>query len=157
MVGANGDAQATVIPVVEEELVVEGRVVATSPTLRVRKTVEHETVDVAGELSDVQFDVERVTVERVISEPAAVRQDGDVTIVPVMEERVIVSRQLVLKEEIRITRRTRSRPLQTSVDLRREQVVIETFDAATRQWRPVHDPPASDPSGPLQTSEPDRA
>ena len=73
MVGANGDAQATVIPVVEEKLGVEGRVVATSPTLRVRKTVEHETVDVAGELSDVQFDVERVTVERVISERPARR------------------------------------------------------------------------------------
>ncbi|MCX6622492.1 MAG: DUF2382 domain-containing protein [Acidobacteria bacterium] len=53
-------------------------------------------------IEDVQ--VERVPVNRIIDTPAETRQEGDVTIVPVMEEVVMIERRLLLKEEVRITR-----------------------------------------------------
>ncbi len=49
--------------------------------------------------------VEHVTVNRILDEPATVRTEGDVTIVPVMEEVVTIQKRLLLREEVRITRR----------------------------------------------------
>jgi hypothetical protein len=49
--------------------------------------------------------VERVPINRILDAPAQTRQEGDVTIIPVMEEIVTVQKQILLKEEVRITRR----------------------------------------------------
>jgi hypothetical protein len=49
------------------------------------------------------FNVRRVTVNRVIDEPAKPRQEGDTMIYPVMEEVLVVQKKLVLKEEIYVT------------------------------------------------------
>jgi hypothetical protein len=54
-------------------------------------------------VEDVQ--VERVPVNRMLDGPVDSRQEGDVTILPVVEEVFTVQRRLLLKEEIRITRR----------------------------------------------------
>lgn len=51
--------------------------------------------------------VERVPVNKLIDEPAQTRQEGEITVVPVMEEVLTVQRRLLLKEEIRITRKRR--------------------------------------------------
>lgn len=52
-----------------------------------------------------EADVERVPVNRIVDGPVETRQEGDVTIVPVVEEVVTVQRRLLLKEEVRIRRR----------------------------------------------------
>jgi hypothetical protein len=66
-------------------------------------------------LLEEAVNVERVPVNRFIDEPAETRQEGDVTIVPVMEEVLVVQRRLMLKEEIRITRRREQRKLRKVV------------------------------------------
>ncbi|HZU25874.1 MAG TPA: DUF2382 domain-containing protein [Bryobacteraceae bacterium] len=48
--------------------------------------------------------VENVPVNRLVDGPVQVRQEGDVTIIPVVEEVITVQKRLLLKEEIRITR-----------------------------------------------------
>ncbi len=48
--------------------------------------------------------VERVPVNRIVDGPVATRREGDVTIIPVVEEVVLVEKKLLLKEEIRVTR-----------------------------------------------------
>ena len=56
-------------------------------------------------------DVQRVPVNRVLDAPAETRVEGDVTIIPIMEERLKVEKQLILREEIRIVKkRTSARP-----------------------------------------------
>jgi hypothetical protein len=49
--------------------------------------------------------VERVPVNRLIDSPPRVREEGDTTIVPVVEEVITVQKRLMLKEEVRITRK----------------------------------------------------
>jgi stress response protein YsnF len=51
-----------------------------------------------------------------------IREEGDTTVMPVVEEVVVVERRLVLKEEIRI-RRVRT------TEHHRENVVVRTQDA----------------------------
>jgi hypothetical protein len=49
--------------------------------------------------------VERVPVNRIITGPAQTRQEGDTTIIPVVEEVITIQKRLLLREEVRITRK----------------------------------------------------
>ncbi len=51
------------------------------------------------------YTIERVKVERLILEPVSQRQEGDTLILPVVEEVLVVEKRLMLREEIRITRK----------------------------------------------------
>jgi uncharacterized protein (TIGR02271 family) len=74
-----------------------------------------------------QVDVERVPVGRMLDEPAQARQEGDTWIIPLMEEVLEVKKRFLLKEEVRITRRSETVNSPQSVTLRSEDVVIERF------------------------------
>jgi hypothetical protein len=52
-----------------------------------------------------EIDMQRVPVNRVLDAPAEIRIENDVTIIPVMEERLKVEKQLILREEIRIVKK----------------------------------------------------
>ena len=112
------------IPVVEEELQVDRRVVETG-RVRVAKRIHEDTVDVELPSEHEDVEVRRVAVNRPVDAPVATRQDGDTLIVPVHEEVTVLTRQLVLAEEIHITRRRRTTQATQRVTLRREQVSVE--------------------------------
>jgi hypothetical protein len=46
-----------------------------------------------------------VQIDRIVAEPPVQRQEGDTLILPVVEEVLVVEKRLMLREEIRITRR----------------------------------------------------
>lgn len=52
-----------------------------------------------------EADVRRVPVNRIVSEAPQTRQEGEVTIVPIVEEVLVVEKRLLLKEEIHIVRK----------------------------------------------------
>src|SRR5271168_1056898 len=56
------------------------------------------------ELTRVRVEVERVPIGRTIEVVPSISQEGDTTIIPVVEEIVVVERRLVLKEAVRIPR-----------------------------------------------------
>jgi len=68
-------------------------------------------------------------VDRVVAGPVPVRHEGDTMIVPVLEEVLVVEKRLVLKEELRVTRRRVETREPQTVTLRREDVVVERFTA----------------------------
>jgi stress response protein YsnF len=131
----NENAPLTVA-VTEEELEVSRRTVDTQHTLRVRKEVLHEPVEIQTDSFLEKVDVERIQVGRVVHEPQRVRQEGNVTVIPVVEEKAIVVRQLVLVEEIRITRTREVKAATAEATLRKEQVVVERFDPDSNEWLP---------------------
>lgn len=99
-----------------------------------KKTVEHGRVHVRIQthvdqsivrenLSFENVTVERVPIGRVVEAAPAVRQDGDVLIYPVLEERLV--KQLVLVEELRVTRTHGTQVFEEATSLRRQDVVIE--------------------------------
>lgn len=96
--------ETNVVPVVEERLDVHKQTVDRG-RVRVEKRV-HEREEVIDEpLTQEDVEIERVPVGREIDSPVPVRYEGDTMIVPLMEEVLVVQKRLVLREELRITRR----------------------------------------------------
>jgi stress response protein YsnF len=75
-------------------------------------------------LQHEKVEVERVPVDRPVEAIPSVRQEGDVTIIPVVEEVVKIERHLVLKEEVHIRRVKQTERYQETITLRRQEAVI---------------------------------
>jgi uncharacterized protein (TIGR02271 family) len=119
---------STVIPVIEEQLQVGKRVVETG-SVRVSKTVHEEEVNVETPVVVEKLDIERIPINQYVeSAPPAVRYEGDVMIVPILEEVVVVQKRLRLVEELRITKRQEHTQVSQPVILRREEVTVERRD-----------------------------
>ena len=88
--------------------------------VRTRVEERDELVEVALRRDHVQ--VERVPIGLVVETMPPVREENGVLIVPVVEEQVIV--QLVLKEEIRITRSQHVETVREPVRLRSEHAEV---------------------------------
>ncbi len=112
------------LPILEEQLSVQVRKIVTG-VVRLEKTVREFEGLVDQELLSETVSVEHVSLNHPITEPAVVRREGDVTIYPVMEEVLVVTKQLILKEEIRVTRHRAHARHQEVVPLRAEEVSIE--------------------------------
>ena len=126
---AVGDAPIIDIPIVEERLQVGRRVVATGKVLIEKQVQEYqETLDVP--LAVRSFDVERVVINRPVSEAPGVRVEGDTTVYPVVEEQLVLTTQLILKEELRVTKRESERRDTRTVTLKRENLLVTRTDPA---------------------------
>ena len=117
------------IPIVEEELKLEKREVVTG-RVRVRTVVEVVEEMAQASLDEETVEVTRVPVDRVVDEAPTIRTENDVTIVPVLEEVLVVEKRLVLKEELHIRRQTRSEDVQIPVQLRKQRAVVERLPAS---------------------------
>jgi uncharacterized protein (TIGR02271 family) len=116
------------IPLVEEELRLGKRSVATGK-IRVR-TVVDTVEDVArADLEEARVDVTRVPVNKEVDAAPDVRTEGDVTIVPVLEEVLVVEKRLVLKEELHIRRHVVHENVEVPVTLRKQRAVVERLTA----------------------------
>src|SRR5215470_13402237 len=67
--------------------------------VRVRVVTKERQETVEAPLTREHYEIERVPVGREIEAIPPRRQEGDVTVVPVVEEVIVMRRKLVLKEE----------------------------------------------------------
>lgn len=78
--------------------------------------------------------VERVTIDREIESTSAPYWDGDTYVVPVVQEEIVVTRRLVLREEVRIRVESASEVFEVPTSIRREVVdVVEVEDGTSDQ------------------------
>jgi len=119
------------IPRIEEQVHVDKHTVETGRT-RVRKHVHERTehVDIPLEHEDVE--VQRISVNRPVDAPVATRQEGDRTVISVHREVTVVTRQLVVVEEIHITRKVVRTHAAEDVTLLEEEVQVVRQPTPTR-------------------------
>lgn len=117
-------AGRAVLPLAQEAARVEKRKVLKG-RVRVHSATETFEEFAEAELASDETDVTRVPIGRVVTETPKVRVEGEVTIVPVLEEVLVVEKQLVLKEEIHIRRERSSETVRIPVALRRQRAVVE--------------------------------
>ena len=129
--GFDNTSKEVRVPVYEEQLSVEPRVVDLGE-VRVHKTVEEREEVQRGSLNREDVQIERIKVNRAVSEPEQRRQEGDWLVIPIMEEVFVVQKQLVVTEEIRIRKQIVTEEHEVRETLRREQASIED----TRTARP---------------------
>ena len=133
------------VPIREERLRVEIQP-ADLGEVRLHKTVERVPTTTTRSVERDEVEIERVRVDRLLDQPVEPYQDGEWTVVPVMEEVLVVTKQLVLTEEVRI-RTTRVTEEQEVYEvLRREHVSVE--DATVHGARgPIDAQPVARPDG----------
>ena len=142
------DHVEAVIPLAEEILRVSKRLVETG---KVRISLTTETVEeiVRETLRTRRAEVERVPIDREVTEVPQTRQEGDVMIVPVVEEILVVERRLLLKEEIRLRLVDGEQTLEQSVMRRVQRAMVERLPAGLEASSPVRT--ASNPSHDQET------
>jgi uncharacterized protein (TIGR02271 family) len=118
-----------------EELEVRKEAVETG-RLRVSKQTRTREAVVDEALLSEQAEVETIPVGRQIFEMPSVRQEGETTIIPIVEEVLHTERRLMLKEEVKITRRKRIEQFQDRVPLRYQEAVITRVQSATEPADP---------------------
>lgn len=116
-----------VVPILAEELHVERQNVVTGG-VRVHKRVVEHTEVVDQPILAEEVDVERIPINQIIETAPAVRYEGDVIVVPLVEEVIVTEKRLMLREEVRIRRRKFETRKPQEVTLRREQVEFEEID-----------------------------
>ncbi len=113
----------TVIPVASEDLILEKR-------REVKNCVQvavvtHRCTELLDEaLASESVQVERVPINKIISEIPKVREEEDTVIVPVVEEVLVVEHRLLLKEEVRVRRVRELKRYQEYVDIRKQEGIV---------------------------------
>ncbi len=115
-----------VVPLVAERLVVGKREVSLGE-LRIIKRVEQEQAEQQVSLTHDNLQVERIAINQPV-DPAAIpvsREENGVLIVPVLREVLVVQKQLLLVEEVRISRQQVTEQQTVSDVVRRERIEFE--------------------------------
>ena len=123
------------LEVIEERLAVAKRRVAGG---RVKVSTTTEVVEEVAEveLDRYRVEVTRVPVGQIVDEAPLARTEGDTTVVPVIEERFVVVKQLFLKEELHIRHVVEREVKRESVTLRRQRATVDRLDAGAAGAQP---------------------
>ena len=131
------------LPLHAEEISVSRRNVV-GDTVRVSTvTREHERL-IDESLTQERIEIERVAIGRPVDTAPPVREEGDTTIIPVLEEIVVVERRLILKEEVRIRRVRTTEHHRETVMVRAQDAVITRAEAGRSAEQDHHGPLATD-------------
>jgi len=128
------EGEQIIVPLVEEYLNVNKEWVQSGEVV-VRKTVQTTTQTIPVNVAYEEVQVDHVPVNRALAhrEKTEPWWDGDVMVIPVIEEEIVVMKRQVLKEELRVHKRRLVRQENVSDTVRSEQIQIE----ATGSLRPV--------------------
>ena len=121
------DARSGFIELVEEQLEIGKREVERG------RVVVRTRVEERDEVAEIELQQEDVSVERVprgvpVETLPAAREEDGVLIIPVVEEQLVATSRLILKEEIRITRQRRTEVAREPVRLRSERADIQRLE-----------------------------
>jgi stress response protein YsnF len=109
---------------VEKERVVTGRVRVSTSSSEVEKLAQ-------ATLAGTRVEVTRERLDREIDAVPETRVEGDTTIIPIVEEIVVIEKRLVLVEEIRIRQIATSEEVAVPVTVRKQTATVERIDDIT--------------------------
>ncbi|MDO5528493.1 MAG: DUF2382 domain-containing protein [Paracoccus sp. (in: a-proteobacteria)] len=135
---ATGQDRSQIIERVEEVATI-GKRVADEAIVRVSTVTEQieETVQAENMRHDVV--IRRVPVDRVVTEAPGVRREDNVTIIPVLEERAVITTELVLVEEIHLISTETAEPVEVPITLRKQRFVEEREPSQGAPTTPMSD------------------
>ena len=117
-----------IIPLIAEEMSVSVKKVETGG-IRVHKIVRESTEIIDEPIIREHLDIERVEINQFVETAPAIRYEGEVMIVPVLEEVVVTQKRLLLREEIRLVKRREEISNPQQITLRREEINLEKIDS----------------------------
>jgi uncharacterized protein (TIGR02271 family) len=128
----DASAVSASLSLLEEQLsVVRQRI--EGDTIRVSTVTSTTEKHVAEEIAHERIEVERIAIGRHIDTAPPVREEGEVTIIPVVEEILVIEKRLFLKEEVHIRRVRVPATHRETIPLRKQDVVVERTKPETSQ------------------------
>ena len=122
------DREEQVIPLHIEDIAVSRRKVETA-VVRVQRVTHSRDQEIDEQVGRERVDIERVPIGRYVETMPEVREEGDITIMPIVEEVIVIERKLLLREEVHIRRvHTTERHVET-VQVREQEAVITRIPA----------------------------
>jgi stress response protein YsnF len=118
------------IPIVEEQAHFLKHEVALEH-VSVHTSSEEEQVLVRDHVRREHVDITRVAKNEEVARAPSIRVEGDVTIVPILEERLVIEKRLFLVEELHLRRTEQSEEFVVPMTLRHTRVEIERDDLST--------------------------
>lgn len=94
-------------------------------TVRLRTVTEEFDDIVQAAVRSEQVEITRHRIDREVDAAPLPRTEGDVTIIPVVEERAVVVTRLFVTEEVHLRRKVTEEPTELPVSLRRQRVIVE--------------------------------
>jgi uncharacterized protein (TIGR02271 family) len=122
------DEEERRFPLVEERARIEKRVVERN-VVRIRTATRESQRVVSDALRHEEVDIRRVPVNREIDVVPHVREEGDVVVIPVVEERAVLVKRLILVEELHVQRRVVQEIVEVPVSLHSTEVFVESENA----------------------------
>lgn len=121
------DDSGMTIPVIEEKVRVD---VQPGPEqrLKIRRRIVTRQEVVETPVRHERIEVESVPVDRLADEMPAPRQEGDVLVIPRVEEEIVVQRRFRVLEELRVRVVREERVHRETVELRRHELDIESSE-----------------------------
>ena len=115
------------VPVIEEQLHIDKHLVETDH-VRVRTVTDERTVTLESNVERGVLDVERIAVDREVDVAPPPREDGDVLVISIVEERAEIVTRLFVVEELRIRRSSVIEAVALPATLRTMRAVVERHD-----------------------------
>jgi uncharacterized protein (TIGR02271 family) len=120
----HNDSKTTIIPVIQEHITISKEVIDTAKVyIKKRVTEEEQTLNIP--LIHEGYEIEHVSINKIVETPPPVRQEGDTVIIPVVREVVVVEKKFELVEEIHMIKTKTSVPHIQDITLIKEHVEIE--------------------------------
>lgn len=116
-----------VFPVVEEQAVVR-RVATEQGRVRVQQTTSSREEVAEEAVSRTTAEVDRRVINREVDAIPEIRSEGELLYIPVVEEELVVTKRLILREEIVVRRTVETETVRVPVTLRRTEVTVERDD-----------------------------
>ena len=121
--GGSMAEEKVTLPIVEEA--VEMGKSSRTTIVRVTSKVEHDQQRLEDTLAVEDVSVERVPAGQWVDGPQPIRQEGDTTVFPVVEEVAVVQKRFRLVEEVRVTKHAHTEPFVHEADVRRTRIAVE--------------------------------
>lgn len=122
---APGDGE--VVQVVEEEAFLDKRTVGVEH-VRVSTSIDEREVVVRDTVARERLEIVRIPLDREVAAAPAIREVDGVTVIPVVEERLVVEKRLFLVEEVHVRRTAEAQKVEMPTTLRRTRIDVERTD-----------------------------
>lgn len=130
-IGGEIAAQETVIPLISEQMQV-GKQTVTTGKVRLHRDVESFTDSVTLPLTRTSWEIDRTPVGQLVAEKPEPRREEDVMIFPLVEERLVATREYFLIEEVRVRQVATTTERTATVELKRDVLTVERDGSAAQ-------------------------